>query len=335
MKLPWYRFGLLCALVFVFGASPAFGQVQLAPWLETFSTVLQGTPNFNAGSTVPAGWTRNPSTTGNNPPNTSYWWGGGQLATPTGNTGPDSDHTTGTGGYVYVESSGGAGGAVANLVTPPVSTVGLTQPELVFWKHQFGTTMGLLKIYLRPYGSTTWPATPIYTGTNTNLGNVWLRVAVALPTSAVNDTIELRFEMTKPTGGGGGGPGGNNQLGDLAIDDVSVAQLVTCPSPTGLVATRLSASSIQLSWTTGSATSWRVSYGTPGFNPASGTKLNATSNPFVVTGLSPSTTYEFRVKDSCSATDVSAWSTSAKAMTDCGPVPSPNRSEFRPHDGFG
>ncbi len=328
MKLPWYRFGLLCALVFVFGASPAVGQVQLAPWLETFSTVLQGTPNFNAGSTVPAGWTRNPSTTGNNPPNTSYWWGGGQLATPTGNTGPDSDHTTGTGGYVYVESSGGAGGAVANLVTPPVSTVGLTQPELVFWKHQFGTTMGLLKIYLRPYGSTTWPATPIYTGTNTNLGNVWLRVAVALPTSAVNDTIELRFEMTKPTGGGGGGPGGNNQLGDLAIDDVSVAQLVTCPSPTGLVATRLSASSIQLSWTTGGATSWRVSYGTPGFNPASGTKLNATSNPFVVTGLSPSTTYEFRVKDSCSATDVSAWSTSAKAMTDCGPVPSPWMEDF-------
>ncbi len=305
-----------------------WAQVQLAPWSEAFTGVAQGTPNFNAGSTIPVGWTRNPSTTGNNPPNTSYWWGGGQLATPTANTGPDSDHTTGTGGYVYVESSGGAGGAVASLVTPPVSTVGLTQPELVFWKHQFGTTMGLLKIYMRAYGSTSWPATPIYTGTNANLGNNWLRVSVPLPSSAVNDTIELRFEMTKPTGGGGPGPGGNNQLGDLAIDDVSVAQLVTCPAPTGLVATRLSASSIQLSWTTGGATSWRVTYGAPGFLPASGTKLNATTNPFVVTGLSPSTTYEFRVKDSCGANDVSAWSGSAKAMTDCGPVPAPWMEDF-------
>ncbi len=309
-------------------------QVLLAPWSEAFNGVAQGTPNFNAGSTIPSGWTRTPNATGGVPPTSAYWWGGGVGATHTraqgGATGPSADHTTGSGGYLYVEASGGTGGAVANLVTPPVSTVGLTQPELIFWKHQYGATMGLLKVYLRPYGTTTWNSTPIYTGSNGNLGDVWQRVAVTLPASAINDTIELRFEMTKPAGGGGPGPGGggNNQFGDLAIDDVSVAQLVTCPAPTGLVATRLSASSIQLSWTTGGATSWRVTYGAPGFLPVSGTKLNATSNPFIITGLSPSTTYEFRVKDSCAANDVSGWSGSAKAMTDCGPVPAPWMEDF-------
>ncbi|MFM6997998.1 MAG: hypothetical protein ACKOX0_02035, partial [Bacteroidota bacterium] len=219
-------------------AQSASGQVILAPWSEAFSGVAKGTPNYNAGSTIPTGWTRTPQTTGSTPPTAVYWWGGsvGQTHTRAGGgaTGPAADHTSGTGGYLYVESSGGPGNSVANVVTPPISTVGIATPELIFWKHQYGTTMGLLKVYIRPYGATAWDATPIYTGTSTNLGDVWLRVAVTLPTSYVNDTLQLRFEMTKPAGGGGGGPGGGggaNQFGDLAIDDVSIAQLVTCPAP--------------------------------------------------------------------------------------------------------
>lgn len=334
MKLRFPKSRYFALLAFAYLQHHASAQVVLAPWSEAFSGVTKGTPNYNAGSTIPTGWTRTPATTGNTPPTATYWWGGSQGLTHTraggGTTGPAADHTSGTGGYVYVESSGGPGNSVANLISPPISTVGIATPELIFWKHQYGQTMGLLKVYTRPFGATAWDATPIYTGTNANLGDVWTRVAVTLPSNYVNDTLQLRFEMTKPAGGGGGGPGGGggNQFGDLAIDDVSIAQLVTCPAPSNLVATRLTANSIQLSWTTGGATTWRVSYGLPGFNPTTGTKLTVTSNPFVVTGLLPSTSYEFRVKDSCSATDVSSWSSSAKAMTDCGPVPAPWMEDF-------
>jgi len=306
-------------------------QVVSAPWSESFSGVVLGTPNFNTGSTIPTGWSRTPVTSGTNPFNASYAWGGAVGSTHTraggGATGPTADHTTGTGGYVYVEASGGTGNSVANLVTPPISTLGVTSPELVFFRHQYGTTLGNFQVLIRAYtaaGTGTW--TPIFTGGNVNLGDFWTRVAVTLPAAYVNDTVEINFRMTKPAGGGG--PGGNNQFGDLAIDDVSVAQLNTCPDPQNVQATRLSATKISLAWTTGGATSWRIEYGTPGFTSGSGTQVTATSNPFTISGLSPSTTYEFRVKDSCSATDVSNWSAGDLAMTDCGPVASPWAENF-------
>ena len=118
-------FGILT----VFGLRSLEAQVITAPWSEPFSGVSIGVPNYNSGSTIPSGWSRTPSATGGNPPSSAYWWGGGQGPTHTraggGLTGPSADHTSGTGGYVYVESSGGAGNAVASLVSPPISTVGI------------------------------------------------------------------------------------------------------------------------------------------------------------------------------------------------------------------
>ncbi|MDP4854940.1 MAG: fibronectin type III domain-containing protein, partial [Schleiferiaceae bacterium] len=258
----------------------------------------------------------------------AYHWGGRQGPTPTANTGPSGDHTSGTGGYVYVESSGGALNSVASLVSPPISTVGIISPELIFWRHQFGATMGLLRVFIRPYdpAATIAPWDTLHVGSNADLGNSWNRVAITLPTTYQNDTLELLFQMTKPAtaGAGGSGPFGvNNQLGDLAIDDVSIDQLIACPAPTALTATRLTANSIQLSWTSGGATNWRVEYGPSGFINGAGTKINVGTNPFTVAGLNPSTSYEFRVKDSCNATDVSTWTARASAMTDCGPISSP------------
>ena len=303
------RSTLLSIVALVFGLVLK-AQVVSAPWVESFSGVVLGTPNFNAGSTIPSGWSRTPVTGGTNPFNSTYAWGGAVGATHTrgagGATGPAADHTNGLGGYVYVEASGGTGNSVANLVTPPISMVGLTTPELVFFRHQYGTTLGNFQVLIRAYtaaGTGTW--SPIFTGGNVNVGDFWSRVAVTLPAAFLNDTVEINFRMTKPAGGGGFG--GNNQFGDLAIDDVSVAELNTCPDPQNLQATRVSATQMSLSWISAGATSWRIEYGAPGFAAGSGTQLSASSNPFMVGGLSPSTKYEFRVKDSCSATNVYNW----------------------------
>ena len=187
--------------------------------------------------------------------------------------------------------------------------------------------MGQLKVLIRPYtasGTALWDT--LYTGTNLNNGDVWIRNSLLLPTNYVNDTVQLRFQMTKLPGSFWNN--GFNRRGDLAIDDITIDQLITCPSPFGLVATRLNSSQIQLNWTSGGATNWRVEYGPAGFINGAGTKINAGTNPFTVTGLNPSTSYEFRVKDSCSATDVSLWSARASMMTDCSPIASPWSENF-------
>ena len=51
-------------------------------------------------------------------------------------------------------------------------------------------------------------------------------------------------------------------------------------------------------WLSGDATV-AVEYGSPGFAPGSGTTLAATTNPFVLTGLTPSTAYDLVVTPSC------------------------------------
>ena len=76
----------------------------------------------------------------------------------------------------------------------------------------------------------------------------------------------------------------------------------------------------QLSWTTGGSSSWEVEYGAPGFTPGTGTRLAALTNPFVVTGLTASTSYEFVVRDSCAVGNTSIWSAAAEDSTRCAPI---------------
>ena len=92
----------------------------------------------------------------------------------------------------------------------------------------------------------------------------------------------------------------------------------TCPKPTLLNASAITATSLTLGWTqTGLATSWEV-LAVPCGSPAptattSGT--STTTNPFILTGLNPLTCYNLYVRAVCSPTDFSAWSTPITATT--------------------
>lgn len=259
----------------------------VAPYFENFDTDFnEGTGVLNDGSTISACWTRNPDS--------AYHWGGGTAATGTFGTGPNSDHTSGFGNYVYTEASLTPSGSIAVLESPNIDLSTLTTPELKLWYHMDGNNMGRLEIDI--YDGTVW--TPIDT-IDGDQGAAWLELVEDLSAYA-NQTVKLRFTTTKAQGG-------NAQSGDIALDDISIDEAPACPDPASLTATPLSTSAVQLAWTTGGATSWQIEYGPVGFTPGAGTIVNTLTNPYTVTGLTASTAYDFYVRDSCGVNDFSNW----------------------------
>ena len=68
--------------------------------------------------------------------------------TPSGGTGP-SDDFTGGGNYMYTEASlPRAHGDVATMYSEVIDISGLTNPELRFLNHMYGSAMGTLSVDL-------------------------------------------------------------------------------------------------------------------------------------------------------------------------------------------
>ncbi len=101
---------------------------------------------------------------------------------------------------------------------------------------------------------------------------------------------------------------------DIGADEY---HLSTCLSSSRLSASVMGASAASLSWTTGGALNWNIEYGPPGFIPGSGTFVYNVLNPYILTGLNPSTNYNFYVQDSCGVGDVSVWSGPFSFITPC------------------
>ncbi|KAM4557411.1 zonadhesin [Fundulus diaphanus] len=126
-------------------------------------------------------------------------------STPTSNTGPFSDHTTGGGHYLYIEANRASLGDTARLVSAECSDAG---PQcLMFWYHMYGTadTMGL-HVYLLQDRH----ATVVWRRRN-DQGNMWHLAQVDL---VVNGTFQIIFE----------GRRGSDDKSDVALDDIKLHQ---------------------------------------------------------------------------------------------------------------
>jgi hypothetical protein len=96
--------------------------------------------------------------------------------------------------------------------------------------------------------------------------------------------------------------------------------LISCPEPNGLSATTTNASSADLSWTAGGTeTAWDLQYGNSGFVLGNGTIDSVSSNPYSLTGLSPSTSYDVYIKGICAPGDSSSWAGPFTFVTSCAP----------------
>lgn len=179
------------------------------------------------------------------------------AGTGTGGTGPSGDHTTGSGKYLYIESSGNNGSGCqhdeAQAYTPCIDLSAATKPELTFWYHAFGNSIGELHVDLLVDGQ--WiedVATPIAG----EQGDVWLEHKANLVPYA-GKTVIIRFRGT--VGGG--------YRGDLAIDDIVIEENPDLDGPP--TSTNMAASSNE----------HQLSISDPFPNPAQQTVALRISNP--------------------------------------------------------
>jgi hypothetical protein len=108
---------------------------------------------------------------------------------------------------------------------------------------------------------------------------------------------------------------------DIMIDNVEVTNVVpTCPAPT--LSSTSTPTSVTLTWANSfgqTPAGSKIMWGPTGFmnsTTATATTISTTS-PYTVSGLTPNTTYDFFVKDSCSATQVTSWVGPLTVKTPC------------------
>lgn len=153
---------------------------------------------------IPTNWTRDPDTGTSNP-----YWGCRSAPTTSSNTGPSTDKS-GSGSYIYLETSGSGTGLIRNLVTPLI-TFGL---QLSFWYHMHGATMGDLHVDISTDGSNwTQDITPALIGEqHSDETEPWLERTVDI-SSYYNQTGYIRFRGTR----------GSSFTGDMALDEITIS----------------------------------------------------------------------------------------------------------------
>ena len=94
----------------------------------------------------------------------------------------------------------------------------------------------------------------------------------------------------------------------IGLDDVVIEPQPSCLPVSDLSASNFTTDSAELSWTeNGSATAWNIEYGPAGFTQGNGTVVAVSNSPYILTGLSTNTIYDYYVQADCGNGDLSIW----------------------------
>ncbi|MEZ4738270.1 MAG: hypothetical protein R2818_02690 [Flavobacteriales bacterium] len=128
--------------------------------------------------------------------------------TPSANTGPAGDHTTGSGNYLYTEASTPNNPSkIAELYGPCIDLSGLSTAQMTFWYNMLGANMGTLNVDV--WNGTSWTLAAFSrTG---DQGANWQQGSLDLG-SYVGGEVRIRFR----------GVTGNGFASDMAIDDIEI-----------------------------------------------------------------------------------------------------------------
>uniref|UniRef100_A0A8C4RQK6 MAM and LDL receptor class A domain containing 1 n=1 Tax=Erpetoichthys calabaricus TaxID=27687 RepID=A0A8C4RQK6_ERPCA len=166
-------------------------------------TCVQPLCNFEGG--LMCGWHQNTSTSSEAEHPFQWFIGQGASLHPgEENHRPAWDHSSAShdGFYVYADSSNGAYGAIADLLTPLISRTG-PQCTLTFWYHMNGITVGTLQVLIISGGVTQdlWALSG-------SQGNSWKKGEVFLGT---RDKFQIILRAKR----------GISYIGDVTLDDVA------------------------------------------------------------------------------------------------------------------
>ena len=234
-------------------------------------------------------------------------------------TGPDQDHTSGTGKYIHVGSFGFSNDLVSYLSLPKVSLTNLTTPKLDFWYHIYGVGIERFDVIIRSVNTTVWDTLLTLSGEQ-QLSKIdpWLNMNLSL-SNYLNDTVEIQFIGSRAN---------YSPYVEISIDDLSIADSTTCIKPTAFQVVSNNTQSVLLDWTPGYASHWQVEYGLAGFALGSGIRQSINSHPYLVNGLLSNQLYEFYIRDSCGANDLSGWVGPILAIMDCASILGPHFEDF-------
>ena len=195
-----YQVHAICAVGDTSAASPASSfttscTASVAPTNETFDA---GFSNC---------WSQDTADT--------FDWTVDAGGTPSGGTGP-SDDFTGGGNYMYTEASlPRAYGDVATMYSEVIDVSGLTNPELRFLNHMYGTAMGTLEVDLWD-ASTGTVVGNVFTHTG-DRGNQWNEELIMLSTTATLVQFSITATLDSNVNG-------QTWPGDMAIDEFGVRE---------------------------------------------------------------------------------------------------------------
>ncbi len=175
--------------------------VTTLPFVEDFET-FGTTPS---PGTYSNGWSAEPFNS------SSYGWWVGTGSTSSSNTGPNGDHTTGSGMYVYTEASYGNQGDEAIIYSPCVDFNGAGLLKMSFWYHMYGSAINVLYVEIMT-PSHQWITIDSLVGQQQlSSTDEWLKKEVILPDSI----CQVRFRAIR----------GSSYEGDIAIDDIRIEQV--------------------------------------------------------------------------------------------------------------
>ena len=144
----------------------------------------------------------------------------------------------------------------------------------------------------------------------------------------INTNTRIRFI------GPGAGTSATSPKRGIAIDRILTEDFNPCKRPSiaslSNVSLPLTSVSAKISWerSVSNETSWEVEYGAAGHAAGAGTILATTTNAgYVLSGLTPATTYTVFVRAVCSATEKSAWVGPLTITTRCAPATVSNQAE--------
>jgi len=196
-----------------FTIASAAGCISTYPYTQNFDSWLTSSPAFSCtadGSiTFSDNWT---NVTGDN-----IDWDILTGATGSTGTGPSSDHTSGSGNYLYTESSS-CYGNTGEITSPCFDLSVISNPELTFWYHMYGSSMGTLSVQVSTDGGSSWSA-DLWTLSG-DKGNSWFSSGIVSLNSYTSQTnVIVRWTGTT----------GSSYTSDMAIDDVTVDGTVAGP----------------------------------------------------------------------------------------------------------